>query len=409
MSKYLYNALNSNNKDVIVGEVEAETPREARQKVRELGYMPLRIYDPSLVTTEEVKTGENRGSITFLSLSDKISFVTELEVMLASGISVVEALSTVEDNSPKPKIKRLASELKKSILAGRSFTESLNLLYHDVFGDIFIDLCETGEYSGELDLMLRRVSLMLKKQEEIKSDIVHASIYPCILLVIMFGLLVLFAKFVFPAITAMLVGNGAQVPAFAGGVIATMNFINSYWVWCILAAVALGYCLHNLMRNPETRSFFDKLVLKIPILNEFISYINLSNYMCVMNIAYESGVPFDKTLALATKTIGNTEIKQKALKANALVAKGNLLSDSLSMSKLLPGALITMVAAGEKSGSLSKMLEECVIVIDKKIDIVLKALTKAFEPALIVILGVVVGVIAFAFMQLYVSMIQSIL
>ena len=409
MPRYLYNALKENKKDVVEGEIEAVTPREAREKIRELGYMPLKIFDPALVVNEMSDFSDNQGGITFLSLNDKIMFVSEVQVMLSSGISIVDALNTIYVNSPRMKVKKIAKELQVAILGGKTFAEAVNYLYHDAFGDTFIDLCVTGENSGELDKTLDRMLVMLRQQDEIKGNIIQALIYPCIVILIMCGLLILFSKFVFPTFASaiMMSGAGVDIPVFAATVMGTLQFIGDYWWLCILSIFAFFGAVNFLATYDKTRAFFDKLFLQIPIIKDFVNYINLANYMCILNISYATGVPFMKSLELARRTIGNTEIKQKADYANRLVEKGATLSDAFHKASLLPGALVTMIAAGEKAGNLSKMLQDCVDVIDKKIDMVLKALTKAFEPTLIVVLGAIVFVIAIAFFQLYIGLIQS--
>lgn len=407
MVRYAYNAL-KNNKDIVNGEVEAVTQREAREKVRELGLIPLKIFEPDLVVYELADNADNQGGIKHLSLTDKIMFISELQVMLSSGISIVEALQTIQQHSPKIKIQRMAKRLQESVLSGKTFSESVNYLYHDIFGDTFIDLCVTGENSGELDVTLERMIVMLKKQDDIKGSIIQALIYPCILLLIMFGILIFFSKVVFPIFAALIVSNSANVPPFAATVMGFLKFVGEYWWLCILGFFASIGAINFLASCEQTRSFFDKLLLKIPLVNDFVNYINLSNYMCILNISYASGVPFMQTLDLAKRTIGNTEIRKKAANANLKVEKGAVLSDAFASSNLLPGALVTMIAAGEKAGNLSKMLQDCVNVIDKKIDMVLQALAKAFEPMMMMILGIMVLIIAVAYAQLYMGVILSI-
>lgn len=407
MARFIYNALKENKKDVVEGEVDATTLREAREKVRELGYLPLKVFQPDLVVNELSDFSDNKGGISFLSLNDKIMFVSELQVMLSSGISIIDALNTIYENAPKQKVKLLAQRLRDEILKGKTFAEAVNYLYHDVFGDTFIDLCITGENSGELDKTLDRMLVMLRQQADIKGDIVQALIYPCIVIVLMAALLILFAKFVFPKMFAVIAFQGAEVPPFAATVMGTLSFIGDYWYLCILGIFAFFGAINFLASFDATRKFFDRLLLKIPIVQEFVTYINLANYMCILNLSYATGVPFMKSIELAKSTIKNTEIKKKADLTSKYVERGDVLSDAFHKSGLLPGAFVTMIAAGEKAGNLSKMFQDCVDVIDKKIDMVLKSLTKAFEPALIIILGGVVLAIAVAFFQMYAGMISS--
>ena len=129
--------------------------------------------------------------------------------------------------------------------------------------------------------------------------------------------------------------------------------------------------------------------------------------MTVLQISYEAGVPIISSLELAQKTVGNIILKSKLSKVIGIVKKGNSLVDALNSSQVVPSALLSMIAAGEKSGTLGKMLKEVVDVIDKKIDFVLEALSKAFEPMMIIVMGVCVGIFLMAFMQMYVASLTS--
>ena len=127
-----------------------------------------------------------------------------------------------------------------------------------------------------------------------------------------------------------------------------------------------------------------------------------------MAISYECGAPFPKSLSLAEKTVSNYEIKKKAKLTTKLMDKGIAYSEALHQSMLLPPTLITMIASGEKAGNLSKMLKDCSDVIDKKVELVLQALTKAFEPILLIILGGLTLALAIAFFQMYAGAVLSI-
>ena len=151
----------------------------------------------------------------------------------------------------------------------------------------------------------------------------------------------------------------------------------------------------------------DEFVLKVPKLSEFINYINLANYMTVLHISYDAGVPIVAALELAQKTVGNLLIKAKLSSVVSMVKSGKSLTQAFNTSQVIPSPLMSMIATGEKSGSLGKMLKETVDVIDKKVDFVLEALSKAFEPTIIIILGLCVGALLIAFMQIYTSALSS--
>jgi len=407
MVRYQYNAL-KNGKEVVTGEIEASTLRQAREGIRDLGFMPLEIYEQELEEINMEDDAGNYGGISFLSLNDKISFISELQVMTGSGISMLEALQTIEAHSPNRKIRKISHDIQGQIMKGRTFSESINYLYHDIFGEVFLDLCVTGENTGELARTFKRMLTMLRKQDEIKGQIIQALIYPCILIFIMLGIMIFFAKVIFPRFMSIIMYNGGKIPPFSQMVVDILSFVGQYWILCIIGVFGILGIIFFLASNEYSRIFFDKLLVRIPLVKDFVNYLNLSNYMCIMSISYECGIPFTKAISLAEKTIANCEIKQKAKNTTALIDMGKPLSEALEKTNLLPAALVTMIAAGEKAGNLTQMMQDCVEVIDKKVEMVLQALTKAFEPAMLIGLGGLVLALALAFFQMYASMIKAI-
>ena len=405
MAKFIYTAL-KDNKNIVKGEVEAESLREARIKIRELGFLPTKVYTE--FSDEQIETFEKKSqSVKFLSLSDKILFTSELETLISAGIPILQALQSIELNSSSEKLKEISLNVRESITAGKTFAQSLSDLYLHLFGPIYTGLLKTGENSGELEVVLARLLTMLRKQEAIKGRIIQASIYPCVLIVIMFGLLLLFSKFVFPIFMGVISFNGGCVPCMARMLINICNFFNNYWWMLILTGAASTKAVMELFKNPAVKSKWDDFVLKIPVVRDFVRYINLSNFMTVLHISYEAGVPIMSGLELSNKIVGNTVIKKQVSDSVKIVKNGKTLTEAFRNTQLVPGPLMSMISTGEMSGNLGKMLADTADVIDKKVDMALEALTRLFEPTVIVIMGAIVLFIAVAFWQMYAGMLLS--
>ena len=150
-------------------------------------------------------------------------------------------------------------------------------------------------------------------------------------------------------------------------------------------------------------------MLQIPALRDFIQYINLANFMTVLQISYDAGVPIIAGLELSAKTIGNNIIKNKVNRATSYVRNGKSLAESLQKTNAVPQTFISMISAGEKSGTLGRMLHDAAQAIDDKVDMTLEALTRLFEPAIILIMGGFVLFILLGFYQLYIGMLGSLL
>ena len=223
----------------------------------------------------------------------------------------------------------------------------------------------------------------------------------------LFGLLVLFSKFVFPAFAGVIGMNGGELPLLAQSLIGLFNFVDKFW-WVILVGFgALGAVLPKLFKEKSVKSVWDNFVLKIPVLSDFIEYVNISNYLTVLQIAYDAGVPIISGLELSARTVGNFNIRERAERVIPAVKSGKLLSEAFQRTRTIPDALLGMISAGEKSGTLGKMFHDAVEVVDKKVDMALEALTRLFEPTVLVIIGSFVLVMVIAFFQAYVGMLGS--
>jgi type IV pilus assembly protein PilC len=221
------------------------------------------------------------------------------------------------------------------------------------------------------------------------------------------GLLIIFAKFVFPKFAEFIIFNGTEIPHFAQMFMDTLNFVGTFWWLIILGIVAVIYVITLLFKVSEVKNCWDNFILKLPVISDFITYINLSNFMTVMYIAYEAGVPILTCLELANKTVGNNNIKTQIAKTSILVKTGKGLVESFGCTGAIPSALLSMLSAGEKSGTLGKMFKDCADVIDKRVDMALTTLSKLFEPTVMVILGISVLIIAIVFYQMYIGMLGT--
>lgn len=400
MEKFRYIALKDNNQ-IIEGEIEALDLKDARRKVRALNLIPTKLTSENelLQTTDYMA----KGSIKSLSLTQKINFTSELEVLLSSGISVLTSLESIETNTPDSKLKVVCRELQNSIKSGQSFAGALNEYYGKVFGEIYCSLVETGEKSGELEKTLDRMLTMLKKQDNIKGKVINASIYPSILIIMLFALLILFSKFVFPAFLSIMSINGGDLPFLARTITDFFSFISNFWWLIIIAVAAFIGLLSTLNQTYKIRYKFDEFLLKLNIISDFIQFINVSNFLTVLQISYDAGVPITSGMELSNQAVSNLVLKDRVIHAANLMNNGKMLTEAFRISKAVPEALLGMISAGEKSGNLGKMLKDASDVMDKKVDMALEAIMKLIEPTIIIIIGIFVGIMLVAFMQAYVS------
>lgn len=402
MAKYFYKAL-KNNKTEVSGYVDAESSRDAREKVRGLGFLPTNIFEESF---EKPEVNITPPKVSKLSLSEKIFFTSELQVMLSSSIPIIEALETVEEHAHKQKIRIIARDIKEKILNGESFSDAMQS-YEKVFGPVYTGLCITGEASGQLDKTLEHMLLILRKEDDLKARVIGMSVYPIATVIIMFAVFLLCGKFIFPAFINGGNLSADDIPLTVKFVISGCDFMFKHWMILGTSLVACIYALILVWEQSCVKKAVDKFLLQIPLVCDFVRFVNLSSFFSVLHVAYESGLTIVSSLNLSANTISNSKIKKEAELSEKLVTNGEMLSQAFVKTELLPPVFNTLIVTGEKSGRLGQMFRDIAIAIDKRLDIVTEALAKAFEPTVTVIIGIVVAYIVIAFFQLYGSMIKA--
>lgn len=328
-----------------------------------------------------------------LSLQEKMLFTSELQVLLSSGIPIIEALHSIEINIPNPKLSGIAKNLRVGIECGLTFSKSLEQ-YRHVFGPVFMGLCISGEASGELDRTLERMLGIFKKQDWLKGKIIAAMIYPSILVLMMIGLLALFAFWIFPALKSV---AGDNIPAGAQALCDFTVFTFKYGLWIFAAMAAILYAAANVFQTKQLKKSWDSFIMRVPLISQFLLYCNLANFLSVLSVSYEAGVPVIDGINLADKTLKSFHLKQKTAQIPGRIKQGLSLTDAFSRVDMFPSDVLMMVSTGEKSGTLGQMLKNASDLMDKKVDMAVEVMAKFIQPVVIAVIGIFVGYIAVSF------------
>ncbi len=393
MGIFLYNAL-KNNKILVTGRVEAINIAEARRKIKDMNLIPTSVVDAD--AGKQTKRGKNgRARISSLSLREKIDFTSTLEILTSTGIPIVESLLFVEQNSDSARIRTMTHEFRKQIIGGLTLGETLER-YRDIFGKVYVGLVKAGEDSGELDKTLLRMLDLLKKQDATKGKVIGALIYPGIVILLAIVAIVVMLVFVFPAFEEMFSQLGKDLPWITKACINMGNFIQKFWYLCIGVVAFSIFAIMYAYKQPVVRKAVDGFVLRLPMLSDLFKYSNFSNFIAVLQVSYEAGIPIVDCLFLANLTMDNFVLQNSIMKAATKVQQGMHLSIALKNVHQVPTMMTFMIATGEQSGRLGDSLFHCVNFIDKKLDAVIDAFTKLIEPLLMLFIGVIVGFLGLA-------------
>lgn len=396
MPIYSYEALKQ-GREVVRGEVTASNLKDARDIVRKMGLVPTKINE----FNESAK--KKGGNLSSLSLKEKIDFISTLQILLQSGIPAVESLMFMEQEATRKKIRDMSKMLKMQIMAGSTFADTL-ARYPQVFGYIFIGLIKAGEEAGELEKTLGRINELLTKQENIKSKVIGTLMYPMFVIILAFLITLVMLIFVFPAFKEMFEQQDKTLPFITQMMINAGDYLKEYWYTIPIFIVAfVAFCIVTLRWQPA-RNVLDKIVLKIPLLNNLILYSNYSNFLSVLSVSYDAGIPIVDCLHLGVVTLTNAVLRNKISGAIVKVQQGLQVSQALKSTGVVPRMLLFMIATGEQSGRLGDMLQKGVNFLDKTLDGIIDTMTKMIEPIMLLVIGSIVLVMALA---LYLPLFQS--
>ena len=400
MTIYNYVAL-KNNKNIVKGKIEANNIREARENVRKLGFLPTKIYEESKDTAVENKVEARK--IQKLSLQDKIDFTSTFQILAQSGIPVIESLVFIENDAANLKIRLVAKELRRQIMAGSTFSDTISK-YPKIFGQIYIGLVKAGEDSGELEKTLERLLELLKKEANIKSRVTGTLMYPAFVVILAMVIITIMLVFVFPAFKEMFETQGRELPWITQTLMTCGEFLKMYWVLIPVIFGSVIFGTKFLLSWDPSKRIVDEQALKVPLLSELIQYSNYSNFIAVMQVAYDAGVPIVDCLYLSNLTLTNFTLQSKISAATSKVQEGQHLSMALRATNVMPKMLLFMIATGEQSGRLGDMLLQATVFIDKKLDVVIETMTKLVEPFMLLVIGSIVLILALA---LYLPLFES--
>lgn len=400
MAVYNYVGL-KNNKDIVKGKVEANTLKEARENVRKLGFLPTKIYEESQAAASENKVEAKK--IQKLGLQDRIDFTSTFQILAQSGIPVIEALMFMENDAAKLKIRLVSKEIRRQIMAGSTFADTI-ARYPNIFGQVYIGLVKAGEDSGELEKTLERLLELLKKEAAIRGKVIGTLMYPAFVVILAMIIVTIMLLFVFPKFREMFEYQGKTIPPITLALMNMGDFLQHYW---ILIPVIFGTVIFGTMFvlnwEPSKRKI-DRFVLKVPLLSDLMNFSNFSNFIAVMQVAYDAGVPIVDCLYLSNLTLTNYTLQDKINLATSKVQEGQHLSQALRATQVMPKMILFMIATGEQSGRLGDMLIQATVYIDKKLDVIIDTMTKMIEPIMLLVIGSIVLVLALA---LYMPLFQS--
>lgn len=393
MAAYEYSALNAQGR-LEKGLIEGDTPRQARQLLRERGLSPLEIT--------EVAEQSHRVSPTLfqrhgggISVGELSLFTRQLATLSRSGLPLDEALTAVAEQSEGKRVKRIALGVRAGVMEGNTLASSLNQ-FPNVFPPLFRATVEAGEHSGKLDHILERLADYVERRQYMRTKVMLAVLYPIILSVVAFVVVTALLTYVVPQVVQVFQDIHAELPILTRGLIVLSDFLRAWGVYLLILTGAGIAIFVRMLRGEAFRRQVHRWQLGLPLVGRITRGANTGRFTRTLGILFGSGVPILDAMRIGTQVVTNLPMRDAIEEAAAKVREGASLSRSLGASKLFPPITVHLIASGESSGRLDEMLDRAAENQEKEIETMVATLVGVFEPALIVTMGVVVALIVLA-------------
>lgn len=355
--------------------------------------LALRREQIFLLEAEEKKAG---GGFSFEfggnpTAKDIAVFTRQFSVMIDAGVPLVQCLQILGDTQENKKFSAALKGVRAEVESGNNLAASMKN-YPKVFDDLYTNMVAAGEAGGILDTIFQRLSVYIEKAVKLKAAVKSAMVYPVAIVIIAVGVITLILIFVVPAFTELFESMGAELPLPTRTVIALSKFLGSKFG--ILIAIGLGVAgalLKSYYATPKGRYVIDGLLLKAPIFGPLLRKIAVARFTSTMSTLIASGVPILDCLEITARTAGNAIIEEAIFKVKHAIEEGRTIAEPLKDSGVFPNMVVSMIGVGEAAGALEVMLTKIAVFYEEEVDTAVGDLMTALEPAIMAVLGVVVG------------------
>jgi type IV pilus assembly protein PilC len=329
-------------------------------------------------------------------------FTRQFATMLNAGLPLLSCLEILSKQTESPALRRVLGEVRTDVEGGLSLADALRR-QPKVFDNLYVNMVESGETGGALDVILVRLANYLEKSAALIRKIRGAMIYPIIILAVAILGIAILLIFVIPVFARMFEGVGAELPAMTQLVVGMSNLLKVGAIPLLVIFIALFTILRRWHKTESGAKTIDPIMLKLPVFGNLIRKQSIARLSRTLSTLLSSGVPIIDALEITAKSSGNWVIEDAILKARTSIKGGENIADPLSKTAVFPPMVTQMIAIGEASGGLDEMLAKVADFYDAEVDQAVENLTAALEPVIMVVLG---GVVGFIVISMYLPIFQ---
>jgi len=321
-----------------------------------------------------------------------VAFNQELLVLIKSGLPIIQALYTILEKGDKGKLVEILQDIREEIKGGASLSEAFEK-HPGVFSHLYVASIRAGERTGDLPQTIRRYLTFLKRVEGFRKKIISAFIYPAILVTVASFAVALLLLYVVPTFTKVYADAGSQLPLPTLILISFTSMLKRY-ILIIVGVIAVGVVFfRRWSMTVQGRFLVDGWKLRVPFLGNLLVKYAVAGFSRTFATVLGSGIPIVESLKMSVGVLNNQVLERRLLEAVVRVEEGTMLSVAIEKTKIMPPIALRMLGVGETTGALEEMLGEISDYFEEEIDRNLHILTTAVEPAVMIVMGLIIGAI----------------
>jgi type IV pilus assembly protein PilC len=371
----------------------------------------LRTLQKEQITVSGVAAKRREISLPFLKrervkLKELAVYSRQLSVLIDAALPLIQSLNILTEQTRNKYFKRVITQIREDVEAGSSLNQAKRK-HPKVFDDLYCNLIASGEQSGSLDIMLRRLSEFIEKIVKLRAKVRQASIYPAA--IVSFAILVaIFLLWkVIPIFASIFQELGANLPALTAIVVKLSDFVQNYIVFIFLGIIAFIFLFRYFRHTPRGRVVVDRMLLRVPLIGRLLEKVSVSRITRTLSTLLSGGVSMLESLRITSTTAGNVILEGWIMEARRLVAEGRSLTDGLREAGSFPFMMTQMVSVGEATGTLDEMLSKLAEFYDEEVDNSVAALLSILEPVMLIFVGGIVGSLVVAMYLPIFSLLQQ--
>ncbi len=372
---------------------------EAKRQLQQQGIFITLLREGGVLQTDEAKAGGAWYDFGFRRTRvnhDKIvDFLRQLATLVEAKLPLVRALTALVEQEDDAVFRQILEQVREKVQGGATLADAL-ALHPRCFSRLAVNMVRAGEMGGVLEQSLNRLADFSEEEQDMRSTVKSALIYPVVLTIIMGLAIALLMTFAVPKFKSIYQGMNTELPALTQGLISVADAFTGYWWLMLLLVVLAAAGVQQWRRTAAARVFLDKLKFRLPLFGTLTRKISIARFSRTFGTLVDGGIPILLALNIAKDTAGNIIIEQSLDHVASNVKEGERIAKPLRGSGVFPPVVIHMISVGEESGRLGAMLGRIATNYDKQSRVAIKAMMTVLEPLIIVMLAAVVTLIILA-------------